>query len=84
MKLLRGMLRRPEADLGRLPVQLDLRAISLMEGVRAALAVAAIVALDAALRRMAGRLAALSLAADKRAGMGPRIGRRGGPGWRRR
>ncbi len=39
------MLRRPEADLGRLPVQLDLHAISLVEGVRAALAVAAIVSL---------------------------------------
>ena len=46
MKLARAILRRPEADLGRLPVQLDLHAISLMEGVRAALAVAAIVALD--------------------------------------
>ena len=44
MKFARAMLRRPEADLGRLPVQLDLHAISLMEGFRAALSVAAIVA----------------------------------------
>jgi len=39
----------PEADLSRLPISLDLRAISVAEGVRAALAVAAIVALDQAL-----------------------------------
>jgi uncharacterized membrane protein YccC len=45
MKLSEAVLRRPESDLGRLPVQLDLHAISLMEGFRAALSVAAIVAL---------------------------------------
>jgi uncharacterized membrane protein YccC len=44
MKIAGAILRRPEADLGRLPVQLDLHAISLMEGFRAALSVAAIVA----------------------------------------
>ncbi len=37
-----NLLRRPEEDLRRLPVQMDLRAISLAEGVRAALAVAAL------------------------------------------
>ncbi len=41
-----NILRRPEADLGRLPIQLDLRAINLAEGVRAALSVAVIVAIN--------------------------------------
>ncbi len=36
----------PEADLARLPIAVDLRAISLAEGVRAALSIAAIVAAD--------------------------------------
>jgi uncharacterized membrane protein YccC len=36
----------PEANLGRLPIAFDLRAISLAEGVRAALAIAIIVAAD--------------------------------------
>ncbi len=35
--------RRPEADLGRLPMQMDLRAISLAEGARAGLTVAALI-----------------------------------------
>jgi len=34
----------PDADLGHLPVSLDLRALSIAEGVRAALSVAVIVA----------------------------------------
>lgn len=38
--------RGPEGDLSRLPISLDLRAISVAEGLRAALAVAAIVAAD--------------------------------------
>jgi hypothetical protein len=41
-----NILRRPEADLGRLPIQLDLRALNLAEGVRAALSVAVIVAIN--------------------------------------
>ncbi len=45
-----SLLRRPEADLSRLPIQLDLRAISLAEGVRAALSVGAIVVADEWLR----------------------------------
>jgi uncharacterized membrane protein YccC len=45
-----SLFRRPEADLGRLPIQLDLRAISLAEGVRAALSVGAIVVADEWLR----------------------------------
>lgn len=36
----------PQADLSRLPVSLDLRAISLAEGVRAALAIAAVMVLN--------------------------------------
>ena len=36
--------RSPDADLGRLPVSLDLRALSIAEGVRAALSVAVLVA----------------------------------------
>lgn len=38
--------RGPDPDLSRLPVSLDLRALSLAEGLRAALSVAALVALD--------------------------------------
>ncbi|GAC1344731.1 MAG: hypothetical protein NVSMB18_22920 [Acetobacteraceae bacterium] len=46
-RLLRSRLRAgPDADLSHLPVSLDLRAISLAEGARAALAVAALVALN--------------------------------------
>ena len=45
-----SLLRRPEADLSRLPIQLDLRAISLAEGVRAALSVGAIIVADEWLR----------------------------------
>ncbi len=37
----------PEADLGRLPIAVDLRTISIAEGVRAAMSVAVIVAADA-------------------------------------
>ena len=40
------LLRRPEADLARLPVGLDLRALNLLEGLRAALSVAVVVALN--------------------------------------
>ncbi|MBV8456108.1 MAG: FUSC family protein [Acetobacteraceae bacterium] len=40
------LIRRPEADLSRLPVGLDLRAIDVVEGVRAALSVAVLVALN--------------------------------------
>ncbi len=44
------LLRRPEADLSRLPIGLDLRAIDILEGIRAALSVAALVALNEWLR----------------------------------
>ncbi len=40
------MLRRPDADLSRLPIGLDLRAIDIFEGLRAALSVAVLVALN--------------------------------------
>ena len=44
---LRGLLRQiPDPDLSHLPVSLDLRAVSLAEGVRAALSVAALAAFD--------------------------------------
>lgn len=41
-----GLLRRPEADLSRLPLGLDLRAINIIEGTRAALSIAVLVALN--------------------------------------
>ena len=41
-----ALLRRPEADLSRLPVGLDLRAINILEGIRAGLSIAALVALN--------------------------------------
>ncbi len=44
--MLRLLATTPEADLARLPIAVDLRAISLAEGVRAALSVAVIVAAD--------------------------------------
>jgi uncharacterized membrane protein YccC len=40
------LIRRPEADLSRLPIGLDLRAINVVEGIRAALSVAVLVALN--------------------------------------
>ncbi len=42
--------RGPDADLGHLPISLDLRALSIAEGVRAALSVAVLVALNEWLR----------------------------------
>jgi hypothetical protein len=40
------LIRRPEANLSRLPIGLDLRAINVVEGLRAALSVAVLVALN--------------------------------------
>ncbi|MBV8577058.1 MAG: FUSC family protein [Acetobacteraceae bacterium] len=41
-----AILRHPEADLSKLPIGLDLRAINLIEGIRAGLSVSAMVALN--------------------------------------
>ena len=43
MSVMRGTLRNPGADLARLPVGLDLRAVSIVEGLRAAIACAAVI-----------------------------------------
>jgi uncharacterized membrane protein YccC len=45
-KALRGTARSPGADLGRLPIGLDFRALSVLEGVRATLAIMVIVLLN--------------------------------------
>lgn len=45
-RLLGAIVRHPEADLSKLPITLDLQAINIVEGLRAALSVAVIVALN--------------------------------------
>ena len=71
-----ALLRRPEADLSHLPIGLDLRAIDIIEGLRAALSVTVLVALNTWLRwppMMEAALAAwLACLCDQ-----------GGPIWRR-
>ena len=52
--------RGPDADLGHLPISLDLRALSIAEGIRAALSVAVLVAANEWLRLPALNEAALA------------------------
>ena len=60
VRRLRDLIAAPTEDLSRLPIALDLRAISLAEGVRAALSTAAIVALNGWLQQPALMLSALA------------------------
>ncbi|MBV9654061.1 MAG: FUSC family protein [Acetobacteraceae bacterium] len=45
-RILSGLIRRPTADLSRFPLGFDLRAINVLEGIRAALSVTVLVALN--------------------------------------